>query len=81
MLVKRTHTHGPHPLVDQVTNRVVDHGCGNAGFQLEAVGEVGSTVELSTADVNCTLAGFAKRNNAGIQPMNECSEGEEVERT
>src|SRR5205823_1478354 len=52
MFVERLDAHRPHPLCHEVADRIVDHCSGNAGLQVETVGEVGGDVELAATDVD-----------------------------
>ena len=49
-------------------------------FSAKAIGEVGGAVEFASAHVNVALAGFAERDDAGIEAMDECAERDEIER-
>ena len=59
--------------------RVVDHRRGDAGLQAEAVGEVGGDVVLAAGDVDVERARLAERDDAGVEPVDQAPEGEEVE--
>ena len=74
-------THGADAFVDQFADGVVDHGGGDAGFELEAVGEVCGAVEFAAADVDGALAGFAEGNDTRVEPVDEGTEREEIEGT
>ena len=40
VLVERLDAHGPHALGDQIADRIIDHGGGDAGLEAEAIGQV-----------------------------------------
>jgi len=69
--VKRHHAHRPNAFRNQVTNRVIDHGCSNACAQPEAISQVGSTVKLTAADVNLAAARLAKGNHTWVEPVHQ----------
>jgi len=69
----------PHPLGNQVANRVVHHGARDAGAQPEAVGEVRAGVELAAADVNCAHVRLTERDEAGIEAVHERAERQEIQ--
>ena len=71
--------HGANAFVDQFADGVVDHGGGDAGFELEAVGEVCGAVEFAAADVDSALIGFAEGDDPWVEPVDEGTEGEEIE--
>ena len=73
--------HRADAFVDEFADGVVDHGGGDAGFELEAVGEIGGAVEFTAADVDGALAGFAEGDDARVEAVDEGTEGEEVEGT
>ena len=79
-LVERRHSHRAHLRRNQLADRVFHHRAGDAGSESEAIGEVGGGVELAAADVNRAGRGFAERDDARIEPVNQRAEREEVER-
>ena len=80
-LVERPHAHRADALGDQVADRVVDHGRGDAGAQAEAVGEVGGDVELAAADVDLARVCLAERDDPGIETVDQGAERKKVELT
>src|SRR5207249_1425386 len=68
-----------HPVLHQLADAVLDHGRGDAGAQAEAVGEVGDHIVLAAGDVDVERAGLAEGNYAGVDPVDECPEGEEIQ--
>ena len=80
VLVEGLDAHRPHALGDQIADRIIHHGGGDAGLQAEAVGQVGGDVELAAADVDLALGGLAERDDARIEAMDQGAEGHEVQR-
>ena len=56
LLVERPHTHRPHPLGNQIADRIIDHRRGDARLQPKAVGQVRRDVELAAADMDLAAA-------------------------
>src|ERR1700743_3481847 len=79
MLVVRLDTHRAHTFCDQVADRVVHHGRRDASPHSETVRQVCSNVELTAAHMDCERMCLAKRNDAGVEPIDECPKGEQVE--
>ena len=75
MLVERLHAHGAHPLGNQIADGIIHHRRGDARLQAEAIRQVGSTVELTTADVDLAFGGLAKGNNSRVKPVNKSAQG------
>ena len=73
-LVERPDAHGAHALGDQVADRIIDHGAGDAGLHPEAVRQIGGDIELAAADVDLALAGLAEGDDARIQTMHQRAE-------
>jgi len=61
--------HCPHTLSDQVADGIIHHGCRDTSTQAKAVGQVGSAIELTTANVDLTFRGFMKRHDPRIEPI------------
>ena len=78
-LVERRDAHRPDAAGDELADRVLDHGCRNAGSQAEAVGQVGCRVELAAAHVNLARVRLAERDHARVEAVDERSECEEIE--
>ena len=79
MLIERPDAHRPHGALDQLADRVIDHGADDAGLEAEAVGEVGGAVELAAADVDLALARLAEGNHAAVEAMHQGAERNEVQ--
>ena len=79
-LVERLDAHGADALGDQVADRVIDHGGGDAGLEPEAIGQIGGDVELAAADVDVAFRGLAERDDAGVQAMHQGAERQEIQR-
>ena len=79
VLIERTDAHGLHALGDQVAHRIVHHGGGDARLHAEAVREVGGAIELAAGNVDQALGGLAERDDSGIQAMDECAQGHEIQ--
>ena len=79
-LVERLDAHGPHALGDQVADGIIHHGGGDAGLHAEAVRQVGGAVELAAADVDLALGGLAEGDDAGVQTVHQCAQGNEIQR-
>jgi len=78
-LVKGLHTHGAHALRHQLADWIVDHGAGDAGVQVEGVGQIGRDVEFATADVDLAFRGLAEGNDAGVDAVHERAQGDDVQ--
>src|SRR6185312_6417159 len=78
-LVEGPDAHGADAFRDEVADRIVDHGGGDAGLQFESVGQIRGAVEFAAADVDLTATGLAERDDAGVEAMNEGAEREEIE--
>ena len=78
-LVKWLDAHGPHALGDQVADRVIHHGRGDAGLQAEAIRQIGGAVELAAADVDLALGRLAEGNDARIEAMDQRAQGEKIQ--
>jgi hypothetical protein len=79
-LVEGLDAHPPHALGDELPDRIVDHRRGDSRTQAEAVGEVGGGVELAAAHVDDAGMRLAKRDDAGVETVNEGAEREKIER-
>ena len=77
--VERLDAHRADAFVDQVADRIVNHGRGKAGLHLETVGEVCRAVEFSAAHVHVEIGRFAEWNNAWVEPMNQGSKGNKIQ--
>src|SRR5207302_661811 len=73
------HAHGLHAFADQVANGIVDHRGGDARPESEAVSEVGGDIEFTAAHVNVALVSLAKGDDAGIEPVDQSTEGKKIE--
>ena len=80
VLVEGFDAHGADALGDQVADGVIHHRRGDARLHAEAVGEVGGDVKFAAADVNLALGRLAERDDAGVEPMDEGAERDEVQR-
>ena len=49
------------------------HRGGDAGLQAKTISQVRSYVVFAAAHVDFALVRFAKGNNAGIEPVNDCA--------
>ena len=78
-LVDREDAFGAHPFGDEVADRVIDHGAHDGRLEPEAVGQVGSHVELGPARVDMARGGLAERDHPGVQTVVERSQGHEVQ--
>ncbi len=78
-LEERLDAHFTDAALNQLTNRIVHHGGGNAGLETEAVGQVRGHVVFATRDVNFKVLGFAERDDAWIESMHQGTERKEVE--
>ena len=65
--------------LDHLADGVVHHRGGDAGLEAEAVRQVGGDVVLAAGHVDVEAAGLAERDDAGVEPVDEGPEGEEVE--
>ena len=79
MPVEWRDAHCTHALGDQVADRVVNHRRSDAGLQPEAIREIGRDVEFTAADVDVAVGGFPEGNDSGIETMDQCAEGQEVQ--
>ena len=77
--VEGSHAHGPHPLRDQLPDRIVDHGARDARLEAEAVRQVGGGVELAPAHVDRALGGLAEGDHPRVQAVDERAQGQEVQ--
>ena len=77
--VERRHARFAHPALHDFADRVVDHGRRDAGLQSEAVREAGGHVVFAAGDVNLERPRFPERNHAGVEPVHECAQGQEIE--
>jgi hypothetical protein len=73
------HPHCPYPFGDHVADRIVDHRGNDAGSETETVGKICRAVELAAAYMNPAFGCFAERNDARVEPVDECAERDEVE--
>ena len=80
VLVEGLDAHGPHALGDQVADRIIDHGGGDAGLQAEAIRQVRGAIELAAAHVDVAFAGFAERDDARVEAVDEGAQREEIQR-
>ena len=78
-LVKRRHARLAHPAFDQFADAVIDHRGGDAGPQSEAIGQIGGDVVFAAGDVDLDRAGLAERHHAGIEPVYQRPQGEEIQ--
>jgi len=78
-LVERLDAHRSHALGDQGSDGVVDHGGDDGALHAEAIRKVGRDVELATADMYGAVLGFAKGNDAGVEPVDQCAQRNEIE--
>ena len=62
-LVKRRDARFAHAGLHQLADRVLDHGRGDAGFQPEAIGQVGGDVVFAARDVDVERAGLCERGS------------------
>ena len=58
-----------HAFRDQVADRVIDHGAGDARVHAETVRQVGRDVKLAAAHVYVAFGGLAEGDDAGVQTM------------
>ena len=79
LLIERTNTHRPHPLGDQVTDRIIHHGGDDACIHAETVREVRGAVELSAADVDLILAGLAEGDYSRVKPVHQRAQGDKIQ--
>ena len=79
VLVKGLHAHAANSLGNQVANRVTRHGAADASPHAECIGEIGGDVELAAADMDGALVRLAKRDDTGVQTVDQCAERQEVE--
>ena len=79
-LVDRRDAHRAHLPRDELADRVVDHRGRDGGSEAEAVREVRRAVELAAAHVDGARRGFSERDDAGVEPVDQRAQGEEVER-
>ena len=79
VLVVRLDPHRADLTLNQLTDRVVDHGGGHAGPHPEAVGEVGGDVILAPRNVDLQGLGLAKRDDPRVEPMHQGTQRQEVE--
>ena len=56
VLVEGLDAHGADALVDEIADGVVHHGGGDAGIELEAIGQIRGYIELAAADVDGKVA-------------------------
>ncbi len=80
-LVERSDTHRSHTLIDQLTDRRIDHRGGNGCVHAKATGQIGSAIELTPTDMDAAFRRLAERNHARVEAMHHGSEREEVEFT
>ncbi len=69
MFIEGLHAHRADAFVDHRADRVVHHRGSDAGFQAEAVGQVGRHVEFAAADVDIAVCRLAERDDACVEPM------------
>ncbi len=80
-LVERRDAHRPHALGDQVADRVVDHRGGDRPCcRRKQSARLAAHVELAAAHVDRALRRLAEGDDAGVEPVHERAEREEVER-
>ena len=72
--VKRLHAHRSDAFVNQVAQRRINHRGRDACVHAEAIGQVGCTIELATANVDRKVVGFAERNTPRVEPVHHGSE-------
>ena len=65
----------------QFADAVVDHRRRDAGAQAEAIAEIRRDVVFAAGDVDVEGTRLAKRNDAGIEPMDKGADGQKVQRT
>ena len=80
LLIKRLDAHGSDPFGNEAADRIIGHRRGDAGPQAETVRQVGGAIELPAADVDQALVGFAERDDARIQTVDEGAQGDKVQR-
>ena len=78
-LVEGLDAHRLHALRDQIPDRIVDHRRHDAGLQSEAVRQVGGDIEFTAADMDLILVRLAKRDDAGVQAMDQSAERHQVQ--
>src|SRR6185312_13387902 len=75
------YSHRAHTFGYQLTDGVVDHRRGDAGFKTKTVGEIGCDIKFTAAHVNVALMSFAKRDYTRIETMNQGSQRNKIERS
>ena len=80
-LIDALHAHRANVLPHQITERVIDHGCGDRCAKPETIGEIRRHIVFTTTDMDCALFGLAHRHNARVEAVNHCAEREKVEPT
>ena len=78
-LVERLHPHGAYPFGDKVADRIINHRGHDAGVQSEAIRQVGGNIELTATHMDMALRCLAKRDDAWIQTMHQCTDGNKIE--
>ena len=71
VLIPVPHPHGADAFGDQVADRIIHHGGGDAGAEAETVGQVGGDVEFAAADVNVAVGGLAEGDDARVQTVDQ----------
>ena len=78
-LVERFDPHRPDAFRDQIANGIIHHRARDAGVEPEAVGEIGGNVEFAATDVDVAVRRLAERDDAGVKPVDESAEGQEIQ--
>ena len=79
-LIERTETHSPHPLGDQIANRIGHHCRRDSCTLTKSVGQIRGNIELAAAHMDCKLRSLAERNDTRIETMHHRTEGKQIER-
>ena len=51
----------------------------DAGFEIEAIGEIGRHIEFAAGDVDIAMGGLAEGDNARVKPMHQSAEGQKIQ--
>src|SRR3981081_3446294 len=79
-LIERTHTHPPHPLRNQITDRIGHHCRRDSSALTKSIGQIRGDIELAAAHMNGKLRSLAERDDTRIERMHHRTERKQIAR-
>ena len=79
MLVEWPDAHCPDSLGDQVADWVIGHRGDDAGFEIEAIGEIGRHIELAAGNMDIAMSCLAEGDNARVKSMHQSPERQKIQ--